>query len=183
MFQNFPEYGSSELDHEGMTLVDQCWEYEKATNTVSVKGKLARSVKFWEQMLQAPDWNCECCQVRLCYALHVPSNEVLFCKSNQNSALVNVQFVDQAIDELLANGCSEGGGPWACSPLSVVESSAGKKRLVLNFCRSRGLSMRTQEQLRHCLKAVAICSLLTSNRVIIMWIYAQYIRLTLVFHG
>ena len=124
---------SSELDHEGMTVVDQCWEYERATNTGSVKGKLVRSVKFWEEVLQAPDGIVDV--IKSGYVMPFRSPPTKFCKSNQNSALINGQFVDQAIDELLADGRVKevDEQPWVCSPLSVVESSTGKKRLVLNL--------------------------------------------------
>ena len=69
------------------------------------------------------------------YVMPFTSPPSKVCKSNQNSALVNVQFVDQAINELLANGYVRevDNQPWVCSPLLVVESSTGKKRSVLNL--------------------------------------------------
>ena len=136
MFQKeVSEYGysSSERNHECTALVDQCWEYERTTNPVSVKGKLAMSIKFWEEVLQAPDYIVDV--IKSGYVMPFSSLPTKFCKWNQNSALVNVEFVDQAINELLADGRVRevDEQPWVCSPLSVVESSTGKKRLVLNL--------------------------------------------------
>ena len=56
-------------------------------------------------------------------------------KHNQQSALANKQFVDQAVTELLNNGCvcRVSTIPHVCSPLSVVTSTKGKKRLVINL--------------------------------------------------
>ena len=66
-----------------------------------------------------------------------PSNSSLphFPRKNQNSALQNYKFVKESIADLLAAECVEvvAEPPHVCSPLSVVENSAGKKRLVLNL--------------------------------------------------
>ena len=54
---------------------------------------------------------------------------------NQASAFANKSFVEECIDELLVAGCIQQVEliPHVCSPLSVVESKAGKKRLVVNL--------------------------------------------------
>ena len=172
-------YSSSERNHECTALVDQCWEYERITDAVSVKGRLAMSVKFWEEVLQAPDYIVNVIKsgyVMPFTSLHVPTK---FCKLNQNSALVNVEFVEQAINEWLADGRVRevDQQPWVCSPLSVVESSTGKKRLVLNLWHVNNCLQKQRfkyEDLRiatcvYCyLKGSTICSCLTSNRVIII---------------
>jgi hypothetical protein len=43
--------------------------------------------------------------------------------------------VQQSVEELLSNGCIRAvpGMPCICSPLSVVENSVGKNRLVINL--------------------------------------------------
>ena len=67
--------------------------------------------------------------------LPLKSEPTPFSRTNQNSALQNYKFVKESIADLLAAGCVEvvAEPPHVCSPLSVVENSAGKKRLVLNF--------------------------------------------------
>ena len=61
----------------------------------------------------------------------------------------NAEFVDQSVAELLNSACINelDVAPYICSPLSVVENSSGKKRLVINLCHlnrflSRNLSIR-----------------------------------------
>ena len=56
-------------------------------------------------------------------------------RHNQQSALVNKEFVDQAISELLNDGCTcrVPSKPHVCSPLSIVTSAEGKNRLVINL--------------------------------------------------
>ena len=124
---------NSEPDHEHMAGVKQDWEYERTVDTVSVKGKLVENVKFWEEVLQAPSYIVDVIQSG--YVMPFTSLPTKFCKSNQRTALENVQFVEQAIDQLLADGRVRevNEQPWVCSPLSVVESSTGKKRLVLDL--------------------------------------------------
>ena len=65
-----------------------------------------------------------------------PSNQSTpFARKNQASADANGAFVGQSVSELLASGCIQevASAPHICSPLSVVESSTGKKRLVVNL--------------------------------------------------
>lgn len=47
----------------------------------------------------------------------------------------NAGFVQESVTDLLTSGCIKevSSVPCICSPLSVVESSAGKKRLVINL--------------------------------------------------
>ena len=75
-----------------------------------MKGKLAISVKVWEEVLQAPDWIVNV--IKSGYVMPFTSPPTKVCKSNHNSGLVNVGVQ---------------------STLLVVESSTGKKRFVLNL--------------------------------------------------
>ena len=56
-------------------------------------------------------------------------------QSNHKSAELHHEFVDEAIQNLIQNRCilSKDQIPYICSPLSVVENSSGKLRLVLNL--------------------------------------------------
>ena len=88
---------------------------------------------YWQDTLQAPapvlDW------IQNGYKLPLFSEPPRSVKHNQQSALANKQFVDQAVTELLNNGCvcRVSTIPHVCSPLSVVTSTEGKKRLVINL--------------------------------------------------
>ena len=115
-----------------MARVKQDWEYEKTVDTVSVQGNLTENVKFWE-VLQAPSYTVDVIQSG--YVMPFTSLPTKFCKSNQRTALANAQFVEQAIDQLLDDGWVRevNEQPWVCSPLSVVEGSMDKKRLVLDL--------------------------------------------------
>ena len=58
-----------------------------------------------------------------------------FIAPHQKSAFESVEFVNNAVTELLGNGCLEQctDVPLVCSPLLVVTSRSGKKRLVINL--------------------------------------------------
>ena len=98
------------------------WEVEYDTNiqTTKVKGRLKNNVAYWQDILQAPapvlDW------IQNGYKLPLFSELPRSVKHNQQSALANKQFVDQAVTELLNNGCvcRVSTIPHVCSPLSVV---------------------------------------------------------------
>lgn len=98
-----------------------------------VQGRLKQSIQFWEQELQAPESILHI--IRDGYVLPLLSEPPAYCKLNQRSALADPEFVTQAVEELVMYGCAKRvpEPPHVSSPLSVVESSAGKKRLVLNL--------------------------------------------------
>ena len=102
-------------------------------DTVSVKGKLARNIEFWREAMQAPAYILDTVQHSYVMPLHEEPTE--FFRPNQASALRNAEFVGKAIEELQTDGRVEEvtEKPHVCSPLSVVENSVGKKRLVLNL--------------------------------------------------
>ena len=56
-------------------------------------------------------------------------------KSNHRSALEHQEFVSTAIQDLVDSNCVSRSEecPTVCSPLSVVEKSGGKLRLVLDL--------------------------------------------------
>ena len=60
---------------------------------------------------------------------------ILFFYRNQKSAFEHASFVEEAIGELVAGSCVVqcAESPAVCSPLSVVISGSGKKRLVLDL--------------------------------------------------
>ena len=108
-------------------------EYDTSIQITKVKGRLKNNVAYWQDTLQAPapvlDW------IQYGYKLPLFSEPPRSVKHNQQLALASKQFVDQAVTELLNNGCvcRVSTIPHVCSPLSVITSTKGKKRLVINL--------------------------------------------------
>ena len=113
--------------------LDRHHEQLISRQAVSVKGKLSQSVEFWRDTLKANN-----------YVLSVISNGyVLPFKEepphkvfrNHNVCSKYSKFIDESVQELLVNDCIEQTleVPHVCSPLSVVCSSTGKLRLVLDL--------------------------------------------------
>ena len=113
--------------------LDRHHEQLISRQAVSVKGKLSQSVEFWRDTLKANN-----------YVLSVISNGyVLPFKEepphkvfrNHNVCSKYSKFIDESVQELLVNDCVQQTleVPHVCSPLSVVCSSTGKLRLVLDL--------------------------------------------------
>ncbi len=100
---------------------------------VCVKGRLSKSLQFWKEELGAPDFVVD--TIETGYVLPLKSIPAPFSRRNQTSAMHNTGFVQQSLADLLASNCIREvpQEPYICSPLSVVESSGGKKRLVINL--------------------------------------------------
>ena len=84
-------------------------------------------------MLKAP--SSVLCTIESGYILPLKSEPTPISQCNQQSAIANADFVQQSLSELIRNRCVRQvlEVPYICSPLSVVESSSGKKRLVINL--------------------------------------------------
>ena len=69
------------------------------------------------------------------YVLPLMSQPTPFSRRNYKSTSLHAEFVQQSVADLLAGNCIKEvpGEPFIYSPLSVVESSGGKKRLVINL--------------------------------------------------
>ena len=119
--------------HEYVNFARKFWEHERASNAVSVKGSLAKNVGFWRDIIQGSLYILDIVQSGFVMPFHQEPTSC-FCLTPA-SALANVDFVCQAIDELVADGhvIEAAMQPHVCSPLSVVVNSAGKKRLVVNL--------------------------------------------------
>ena len=116
-----------EIDPENMwvrgeTVSDTC---------VVVKGRLKGSISFWKHEIKAPASIISI--IESGYVLK--SEPTPFTNANHQSAYRNASFVQESISELSATGCivEVPTIPEVCSPLSVVESNSGKKRLVINL--------------------------------------------------
>ena len=105
----------------------------KATTPVKVKGRLRGHLNLGREELQASSFILQ--TIESGYVLPLKSEPTPFSRKNQHSALQNAKFVIGAIAELLDTGCIRAvlEHSLVCSPLSVVENSAGNKRLVINL--------------------------------------------------
>ena len=111
------------------------WEIEEpgVAAPLVVKGRLKEKLGFWREELQPAPSVLDI--IENGYVLPLKSEPTPFVGKNQVSTVNNQAFVDGSVSELLASGCicETASLPFICSPLSVVESSAGKKRLVINL--------------------------------------------------
>ena len=99
----------------------------------SVKGRLQERLSFWKEELQASSFVLR--TIESGYVLPLKSEPTPLSRRNQQSALRNAKFVNESIADLVATRCVRvvPEPPLVCSPLSVVENSVGKKRLVVNL--------------------------------------------------
>ena len=79
------------------------WEYEESPGLVSVKGRLADHVTFWEEAMKAPEYIVNI----IWHGYVIPFLKVptAFCQPNQSSTCNDHDFVDKAFDDLLRDGC------------------------------------------------------------------------------
>ena len=112
------------------------WEVETdslPSQITDVQGRLRKNLKFWQEVLKAPDTVLEYIVngYHLPFKFLPPSHN----QCNNKSTETHQQFVNEAVHSLLANRCIRRveAEPWVCSPLSVVSNSMGKLRLVLNL--------------------------------------------------
>ena len=113
----------------------QFWEIgaEDVPMPIFVKGRLRDKLAYWRDVLHASPSVLRV--IESGYVLPLMSEPTHFRRNNHASALGNTEFVGESIAELVRSGCVKEveGVPAVCSPLSVVENSGGKKRLVLNL--------------------------------------------------
>ena len=123
-----------EISPENLSLG---WEIESVGMygpcSVVVKGRLKEHVSFWKDTIRAPATIID--TIKSGYVLPLKSEPTTYVCKNHQTANRNCSFVGSSISELCAMRCvvKVSDMPHICSPLSVVESSSGKKRLVLNL--------------------------------------------------
>ena len=123
---NGMEHACANECHPG--ILSQYWEAEN--EVMNVKGNLR---DYWENELHASGPVLDI--IRNGYILPLVSEPASWVGANHESALLNSNFVDEAVTDLLSKGCVKAmhSMPHICSPLMVVESSSGRKRLVINL--------------------------------------------------
>ena len=134
--ENSVEYCSEYCAHScECHLYDISVAYEKCKldTGVSVKGRLNHNLHYWESVLQAPEPILSI--IRQGYILPFVSVPEARYFKNQGSAFVHKEFVTDTVQGLLEHGCIKRvtSQPIVCSPLLVVVSNSGKKRLVINL--------------------------------------------------
>ena len=109
-----------------------------------MKGKLKEHVQFWKEELKAPDSVLSVIEEG--YVLPLKSSPPPSIQKNHSSAVFHADFVSDTIAELAASGCvrTVKTVPQVCSPLSVVQNTSGKKRLVVNLRYLNKLSLETE---------------------------------------
>jgi hypothetical protein len=97
-----------------------------------VKGRLAKHIEFWMN-IGASDFVLD--TIRNGYVIPFVNPPVSMYFKNNKSALDNSEFVDQAVSELVDNGCVHEVPfiPYVVNPLSVATNKSGKKRLILDL--------------------------------------------------
>ena len=108
-------------------------EKEFLTSSTNVKGRLTENIGFWETIGANP----EILKIlregyRIPFFFESPPES--FSKNNI-SALKNMEFVEEAVFELLKSNrvVQTPFKPWIVSPLSVSTDKLGKKRLILDL--------------------------------------------------
>ena len=87
---------------DGVIPKEHLGEYEESLGMVSVKGRLAEHVSFWEEVVKARTYILDIIwHGYVIPFLNVPTD---FYQPNQNSALNNHDFADEALDDLLRDG-------------------------------------------------------------------------------
>ena len=113
------------------------WEFQAGDGELlevdGIRGRLKRHVDFWVKELCASQWIVD--TIRNGYVLPLFAEPTAYKRANQCSAYTNSDFVHKAVSELVNGHFVEEvqEPPYICSPLSVVENSSGKKRLVVNL--------------------------------------------------
>ena len=112
----------------------RCWEVQECeVHEKSVRGRLKGCLAFWKEELKAPPWILD--TVENGYVLPFFNEPEPYTRPNQKSALIEREFVNGAVADLLAGGYIEIAQevPHVCSPLSVITNQSGKRRLVVNL--------------------------------------------------
>ena len=122
--------GSKGVDCEGILSLDgddvcsRCWEFQQDVLTSngisSVKGSLEKCVDFWRDELCASPWLID--TISKGYVLPFVAEPAPYYRGNQRSAIVEAEFVEIVIKELLEGGYVNrvAEQPHVCSPISVV---------------------------------------------------------------
>ena len=98
-----------------------------------VKGRLSRALVFWKD-IHALQFILDV--IEFGYKLPLLQIPTPFTARNNSSALEQSAFVENAINDLIRQGCVTEvfGQPIIINPLSASIQKSGKKRLILDLC-------------------------------------------------
>ena len=116
-----------------MNLTNDYYEYEQGQNEIIVKGRLKNNIHYWKTVLKANSFVID--TIENGYKIPFFSKPPESFSPNNRSALVDPDFVNEAVSSLLYRGliqkCKE--APHVVNPLTVSNQKIGKKRLILDL--------------------------------------------------
>ena len=131
LYSALPEWGSN-TDFD--IFIEQVHYFEKCgtENFHGVKGQLAKHADYWVK-IGASDFVLS--TVKEGYIIPFIKSPCRMFLKNNKSAIINSDFVDKSVSELLASGCVKElpFTPFVVSLLSVATNKAGKQRLILDL--------------------------------------------------
>ena len=135
---NCTEYetdGCGEIPLSDVTCVDLSCRYWEASEhgVENVKRRLRQHILFWRDVLTTTPYILDV--IENGYRLPLICAPPSYCAPNHSSTNDNVEFVTEAVEKLVHNGCAKivAQKPFICSPLLVVQNFVGKRRLVISL--------------------------------------------------
>ena len=128
----FSLHSNTSLDNNACEFTTDYYEYEQNQTNFLVKGRLKQNIDFWRK-IGANEFVLDVIENGYTIPFYsLPPKMVL---KNNNSALSNADFVEEAISDLLKRGLAVkcDSLPHCVNPLSVSVQSCGKKRLILDL--------------------------------------------------
>ena len=169
----------------GLGCGARCWEteaMEPGTQVTCAKRRLRERLQFWREEIRAPASVLD--TIEGGYVLPLMSQPTPFSRPNHKSTSLHAAFVQQSVADLRAGNYIQEvpREPFICSPLSVVESSGGKKRLVINLRHLNRFLWKQKfkyEDLRVAMLLFERGDYLFSSQVITTWTWLHLISNTL----
>lgn len=106
--------------------------FESSHDCKGVKHRLKNVLEFWKS-INASDFIISTISTGYVIPFIMPPKQM--CMKNNRSALLNMEFVSEAVSDLLETGCilQVPFKPVIVNPLSVAVNGSGKKRLILDL--------------------------------------------------
>lgn len=128
----FSLHSNTSLANNACEFTTDYYEYEQNQTNILVKGRLKQNIDFWRK-IGANEFVLDVIENGYTIPFYsLPPKMVL---KNNNSALSNADFVEEAISDLLKRGLAVQCNSLShcVNPLSVSVQSCGKKRLILDL--------------------------------------------------
>ena len=117
-------------------MIQNYYEYEEGAEPI-IRDRLKSALPFWKNVVKAPERILNVIENGFCIDFFVEPPRIF--KDNNKSALQHADFVNKAIEDLLATKCIEisESVPYCVSPLSVAKNQE-KLRLILDLSALNG---------------------------------------------